>query len=101
MATYRELNDLVRNEELRDKITAACVVASDVIRTEDGGSANHANRVIWAKKVLANPKLEAEKVIPLVIAANKDATAANIAGASDTAIQNNVNAVIDFIADGS
>lgn len=101
MATYGELADLIRNEDLRDKIAAACLVAADDIRQEDGGTANHDNRVIWAKKVLANPRVEAGIIIPLVIAANKAATASQIAGAADTAIQNNVDAVVDFVADGS
>ncbi len=101
MATYTELADLIRDQPLRDKITASCLVAADTIRQEDGATTNHANRVIWAKKVLADPRAETAMIIPLVIAANRAATAEAISGASDAAIQSAVDAVIDFVADGS
>ncbi len=101
MATYEELFDLRRNHSLLDKITTAVIVATDDIRTEPVGVANHANRVIWSREAAKSPRQMAEVFMAMVLAANKTATVGNISGASDTAIQTNVDAVIDYFADGN
>lgn len=100
MANYEELFDLRRNQMLLDKITTAIAVAADTIRTEAGGTANHANRVIWSREAAKSPHQMAGVFMTMVLAANKGASPGAISGASDTAIQTNVDAVIDYFADG-
>lgn len=101
MASYEELVEISNDGALRRKILASMAIAADTIRTEDGGTTNHANRVIWAKQALDKPETKLNEMINLVLAANKDATKSAILGASDSTIQTNVNSVIDFLADGS
>lgn len=95
MATYAELYDLRSNSALRNKIAVACVIAAEAIRTEDGGTANHANRLLWAKGAFANPDFEAGRIMTAVLAQNASATVAQITSATDatilTAVQNAIN----------
>ena len=100
MATYLELYTQRNQQQLLEKVTVAVVVAADAIRTEDAGTTNHANRVKWAKEALDNPVRMAERVIWLVLAANKTATMQQINDASDSAIQTAVNAVVNVLAQG-
>lgn len=101
MASYTELFDLIQDSDLRNKVAVAVGVAADTIRVEDAGTANHANRVIWAKGAFSDPMAEAEKMLWAVVSANSGQTIANIQGASDVSIQTNVDAVVDIFADGS
>ena len=101
MATYQELFDLRPNQVLLDKITVAIIVAAETVYAEAGGTANHANRIIWAREASINPRSMAKVFMSAVLAANKTATVANIIDASDAAIQTNVEDVIDNFADGT
>jgi len=98
MATYSELFDLRSNSALKNKITVACVIASESIRTEDPGTANHAARLAWAKAVFAAPEAEAERMFMAVLAQNAAATVAAITGATDAAIQTAVDAAVNVFA---
>jgi hypothetical protein len=101
MATYAELFDLRSNSPLLNRIMVACIVAAETIRGEDGGTANHANRLLWAKAVFANPDAEASRMMMAVLAQNKDATIGQITGATDAAVQTAVDAAIDVFATGA
>ena len=101
MATYTEIRNIFSNTDMRNKTTVACIVAAEAIRNEAVGTENHANRLLWAKAAFSNPTAVADKMLMAMLAANKDASAATILGATDTAIQNNVNAAVDLFADGS
>ncbi len=46
MATYTELYELRNNAALRNKVSVACVIASEAIRSESDQTANHANRLV-------------------------------------------------------
>ncbi len=98
MATYLELFDLQNNDDLLHKVTTAIAVAADTIRSEAAGTTNHANRLVWAEKALADPKALTDQVLWAVLAANNGATTGNIIGASDAAIQSNVDDVVDVLA---
>lgn len=100
MATYAELFDLRANSAVKNKVTVACIVAAEAIRTENGGTANHANRLIWAAAVFANPEHEASRMLWAVLAANKDSTVGQITGATDAQIQAAVDAAVDVFATG-
>lgn len=100
MATYAELLTASENSTLNQKIRVACIIAAEAIRTENNATANHANRLIWAKAVFANPVAEAQRMLWAVLAQNKDATLAAITGATDAAVQTAVNAAVDVFATG-
>jgi len=100
MATYAELYSLRNDSALRNRVRVAVIVAADTIRTEDGGTANHTNRVIWAAAVFAAPTTEADRMFMAILAANKDATVAQIQSATDAAIQTKVDAAVDLFATG-
>lgn len=101
MATYTELRNLFGNDSLRNKIEVAVIVAAEAIRTEDGGTANHANRLIWAKRAFENPISVSTQMLMALLAANAGATVAQITGASDATIQTLVNAAVNVFADGT
>jgi len=100
MATYAELYDLHNYTELINKVAVACIVAAEMIHDEDPGTANHANRLIWAAGALANPLAEATRMYWALLAANKDSSVATIEAASDAIIQAEVEAHIDLFATG-
>lgn len=101
MATYAEIYDIATtNSALRNKITVACLVAADTIRAENPATANHANRLIWAKRALEHPEEVGAEMTPAVLAQNASATVAAITGATDAAIQTAVNNAVDLFATG-
>jgi len=100
MATYNELYTLTADSALRNRVRVAVIVAAQTIRGEDGGTPNHANRLLWAAAAMANPAGEAQRMFHAVLAANKDSTVEQISGASDAAIQTAVDNVVDLFATG-
>lgn len=101
MASYEELHGLFEGSSaLKNKIKVAIIVAAEAIRNEDGGTANHANRLLWAAGAFESPGSVADKMLMAVLAANKAADVGAIAGASDITIQANVDAVVDMFATG-
>jgi len=101
MATYTELFSLHNNSALRNRVQTAVLIAAEAVMNEVGTTPNHANRLVWAKGVFASPGREAEQMFMAVLAANSEFTVVQITGASDAAIQANVDAHIDLFADGS
>lgn len=101
MATLAELQTVLGDPALKDKIRAAVTVAAVAVSFEDSGTANHTNRLKWAKAALNDPNGTADKVTRYVVAANAAQTLATIQGLSDTDIQNHTNASINIFADGS
>ena len=91
MATYLELFALRSDSDLQDKIAVATVIAAEAKLSGTPTAAEAA----WAKGVIASPGGTANAVINAVLAANKDAAVGAITGASDAAIQSNVDAVVD------
>ena len=98
MATYTELANLAGNNILLDRIAVAITIAADAIVSEDVATANHANRLVWAKSAFSNPAAQAKPILNALLAANKGASEAQIIASTDAAIQTNVNAVIDIFA---
>ena len=98
MATYLELYTLRGNVDLQQRISIALTIAADAIRTETASTNGHALRIAWAKEVLNGLGGESEKTLRLLLAANKGLTVAQIQGASDSAIQTNVDGVVNILA---
>lgn len=101
MATYAELLTASEHAGLNAKVRVACIIAAEAVRTESGATANHANRVKWAKAVFADPIGEAKRMLWAVLAQNAGATLAQITGATDAAVLIAVTAAIDVFADGA
>lgn len=101
MATYAELLEIASGptgDSLKNKIRVAVVVATDVIRSENPATANHANRMLWARQVLNSPDTEALRMLWAVLAQNRAFTAGQITGADDATVQTAVNAAVDLLA---
>ena len=101
MASYPELKSLFSNSDLQDRAEVACIIAAQTIKEEDGATANHANRLVWAKEAFSSPKAMASKMLMAILAANEGLSVSAITGATDSALQSNVDAVVDIFADGS
>lgn len=101
MATLAEISTLLNDGVLNDKCKSACLVAANAIQVENSGTANHANRLKWAKKALTDPTSVGTQMLRAVLGANSTATLAQINAATDSAIQTAVNAAVDTFADGT
>lgn len=98
MATYAEMQSLRDYEPLRDRVRIACLVAADTIVQEAGSTANHANRMLWAKSVYQNPVGTANDMYWAVVIRNKGSTLTQIQTASDAAVQTAVDAMVNTFA---
>ena len=94
MATYAEITNLINDSTLRQKVTVACIVAAENIRTEAVDFPNHVNRLAWARTVYDAPSVMANRMMPSIIVQNKAITAAQITAASDAAIQAAVDGAV-------
>lgn len=101
MATYLELVGLANNNPLLSRMAAAVAVQADVIRQENTGVTNHANRVKWAKQAFQDPQEMAKRMSWAILAANASAPLATIQNASDAALLSAVAAAVDTFADGA
>lgn len=97
MATYAELDDLTTDVTLMKRVRAAVAIAAEAIRVEDPGTANHAERMAFAKRALLNVDGTARSLMWLLLAMNKDFTVAQIQGASDAALQTAVNNAVEVL----
>lgn len=98
MATYAELLTAYSHPGLRNQVRVAVVIAAEAVRTEAGATSNHANRLIWAKGVYANPDAESVRMMWAVLAQNAAATYIAITTATDASVQTAVNNAIDVFA---
>ena len=101
MATYTELRGLFGHGDLQNRIEVAIIVAAEAIRNEDAGTANHANRLVWAKAAFSNTLVIRDYMLMALLAANKALTVEQITGVSDAALQTAVNEAIDIFATGA
>lgn len=100
MATYAELATLMKTPgALLDKITVACIIAAEAIRTEALDTVNHPKRLKWAIMTMQNPESSGKSAIQVVLAQNASFTLTQIQSATDSAIQTAVNAAINLLAE--
>jgi len=90
MASYIEIRNLFKNSDLGNKIDVAVMIAANVLL--DGTPTT--SEITWAASVFANPSKEGQKALMAVLAANKDATVAQIKGATDSSIQATVDSIV-------
>lgn len=102
MATLIELIQLQRDvgSGVRERVTMACVIVAEQVRTELPATANHANRLKWAREVFNDPVVAGGAMTWAVLAQNAQFTVAQIAGASDAAVQTAVANAVDVFAQG-
>ena len=98
MATYAELEELRGDSALFERVRVATWVAAETVRTEAPATANHIERLVWAKDVFERPDIRAKQMFFAVLAANKAITKTAIEGAADAALQTAVDAAVDLFA---
>ena len=110
MATFLEIHEIISNsvpgaQELRDKIQSAVIIAADTITKGQDNSSPFSQtapapeqRRLWAPTAYRNPIGTANDFLPAVVAANSTASQADILGAPDFSIQQEVNEVVDIFA---
>ena len=101
MATYNELRQLYSHSDLTNRIEVAVIVAAEKIRTEASDTANHANRLIWAKGTFSSTRRAAEQMLMALLAANRASTTAALIAVTDADLQVAVDAAVNIFADGS
>lgn len=101
MATYDELLEANANTGLLNKVRVAVVVAATDIMLEADTTANHANRLLWAKSVFADPAVAGSRMMWPVLAQNRTFTLAQITGAPDATVQEAVDNAVNVFAQGA
>ena len=97
MATLLELALLPQDAgfaNLKEKIKAATMIKAAAIID---GVVPNSGLLTWAQDAMRNPEAASNILIPYVLATNGAATVAAIVGASDSAIQTNINAAVDAL----
>jgi hypothetical protein len=97
MAIYSDLATLVYDDALIARVSVAIAIAAETIRAEDPATPDHDLRKSWARRTLVNVDGMARQMLWVLIAQNKDATLAQIAGATDAAVQNAVDTAIELL----
>ena len=95
MELHRALNG---STSFLDQLCGVLFNAARDIEAEDAGTANHANRLLWAAKAKANRKAMARAMMADVL---ENATiAADVANATDSDVAWQVASLIDSYATG-
>lgn len=100
MASLAEINTLLNDAPLSEKVGAACLLAAKDVKNEADDTPNHNNRLKWANRVFSDPVGQRTKVMRYVVAANSNLSLASIQQLSDSDIQAHTNAAINLFADG-
>lgn len=99
MAYVDTYNLRYNSATLKPKTEVAVVTAATNVLNEDAGTANHANRILWAQWALKNSKQATEQMLWGVV--GNATIVADGDSASDADVQFVVNSYIDSFADGS
>ncbi len=95
MATQTEIAGLIAgNEGLRSRVVAAGIIKATAIVGEATPSAD---RLAWALGALTAPSRAATPLYNYVLGENSTATVAHIVGASEAAVQTNVDSAVDAL----
>lgn len=90
MATYAELRALFNDDAMRNRLDVAVIIAANTLL---GGTPTAADQN-WAAAAFNNPRTEGQKAFMAVLAENKGLSVSAIQGATDAAIQTNVDAIV-------
>ena len=95
MADLIELRSLFNDSDLLEQVEAAIVISAHNLRSGTPSAAEKA----WAAHVFTSPNTEAKKALMGVLAENAAFTVAQIKGASQVAIQSNVDGLVSLLVD--
>lgn len=102
MATLAETWTVLTDPALKEKATSAALAAAQAVLFESDQTANHANRVKWAKSVFENPVGTGNAVVNAVVARwAGEKTLAELNALSDQDIKDAVSAALNTFADGT
>lgn len=90
MATYLELRRLSNDGDLNNKMTTAVIVSANTLIS----GTPSADETAWAASVFSSPKGASKQALMAVLAENKDLTIAQIQGATDSALQAQVDVIV-------
>ena len=96
MASYVEIRNLFNDSALLNRVAVAVIIAANGIL---GEGAAPAPRKAWAARAFSSAEQEAKRILMAVLAVNSGASVAQIQGASDAALQTNVDNAIDLFID--
>ena len=96
MATLMEVYQLYYESNLKNRVEVAIAKAAVDIYKEDPTTANHAERLAWAKIAIQNTKVETERFIWGILADSTIQTVGN--SATDAQIISAVNAIVTVLA---
>ena len=92
MATYTELHTLIGSSgTLRSRMLVAIAIKAHGYVTAQSPTAE---QVAWAKQAIGKPEAYLDAVLIGVLAANKDATVAQINAVTDAQIQTAVDSIV-------
>ncbi len=86
----------VGNAALANRMTSAVAVAAHTVFNESGATVNHAARLTWAQKTIADPESMGKKVVWGVLS-DPVIQAAGV-GATDAQLQTSVDALVNQFA---
>lgn len=98
MATLTELQTMLNDPILRDKVRAAVVKTAVAVNYESDLTEHHAERLAWAKAVFSDPNGAAERVVRYVVGANAAETLAAIQALADATIQSHCDAAVNLFS---
>jgi hypothetical protein len=98
MATLAEQRQAAETPSLNVQVRQACIVSAQKIIDEASTVANHANRILWAKRVIGAPDSVVPEMMAYVIAKNNTLTLVQIQTASDASVQTAVDGAVDALS---
>lgn len=99
MASNEELRTAFADATFRNRVEVAAVDAAYLVIAEADGTANHANRLAYAFRVVDQSERESERLLKVMLVKNKAATLANILAATDAALLTEAQALWNEFAD--
>lgn len=98
MATLAEQRSAAEDGTLRIKVQQAVIVSAQKVIDEAAATTNHANRLLWAKRVIPPPDLDVSKMLMYIIAKNNSLTLAQILAVTDAQVQAAVDGAVDALS---
>jgi len=102
MGTYNEMMGIANKNNTKDRVAYCLKKAAVAVMAEDAGTANHAERVVYAKQVLSGEAsvVEATKAVVTnaTLTSDGDITDAPDYGISDSDLEFTVNSMFNALA---
>jgi len=102
MAGFEEMQQIANRSEFLRRVEYALKKAAIAVMAEDGGTANHAERVVYATKVIDGEASIAEAskgvVTNATLTSSGDLSASPLFGISDGDLEFTVNSMFDAFA---